>query len=94
MLKKEDIDHLATLARLALAEEEKEAFAGQLDAVLGYVSEVSTVVTEEEVAPVPGVFRNVLREDTNPYPGGTWSETILANAPHRDGNYVKVGQIF
>lgn len=94
MLQKEDIEHLATLARIAVSEEEKEAFAAQLDSVLGYVSELNKVVTIEESAPAAGELRNVMREDEAPYIGGEFTEAILANAPHKEDGYVKVGQIF
>lgn len=94
MLKKEDIEHLATLARIAVSEEEKEAFAGQLDAVLGYVSELDKVVTIEESAPEAGELRNVLREDEAPYAGGEFTAAILENAPYKEDGFVKVGQIF
>ncbi len=93
MLRKEDIEHLATLARLEIADEEKELFVHQLDSVLGYVSEISAVATAH-VTPTAGVLRNVLRDDAHPNIGGTFTEAILANAPHREKQYVKVEQIF
>lgn len=93
MLKKEDIEHLATLARISVSEEEKEAFAVQLDSVLGYVSELNKVVTIEESAPLAGELRNIMRPDENPNPGGEFTDMILANAPHKEGEYFKVSQI-
>jgi aspartyl-tRNA(Asn)/glutamyl-tRNA(Gln) amidotransferase subunit C len=93
MLKKEDIDHLATLARITVSSEEKEDFVRELDAILAYVSELGGVVTKEDVAPKVGILRNALRADENPYAGGEFTEAILANAPHVEDGYVKVGQI-
>lgn len=93
MLKKEDIEHLATLARVSVSDEEKEEFVTQLDAVLEYVSELSRVVTKEDATPKVGVLRNAMRPDENPYEGGTFTDAILANAPHVQDGYVKVGQI-
>ncbi len=94
MLKKEDIEHLATLSRMAISEEEKGSMAAQLDSVLSYVSELSKVVTKEESAPRAGLLRNVMREDADPYPGGEFTDAILENAPHQQDGYLKVGQIF
>jgi aspartyl-tRNA(Asn)/glutamyl-tRNA(Gln) amidotransferase subunit C len=94
MLKKEDIEHLATLARIAVSEDEKESFALQIDSVLGYVSELNKVVTLEESTPKAGELRNVMREDEAPYAGGEFTAAIIANAPYKEDGYVKVGQIF
>ena len=94
MLKKEDIDHLSTLSRIAVSEEEKTELAGQIDSVLGYVSVVSAVVTEGEGSARAGELRNVMREDDDPYSGGEWTDAILANAPDTENGYFKVGQIF
>ena len=93
MLKKEDIEHLADLARITISPEEKASLPSELDAILAYVSEIVGVVTEKEVAPRAGKLRNVLREDRDAYSGGEWSEPILANAPHAEAGYFKVEQI-
>ena len=93
MLKPEDIDHLATLARIHLSEEEKEEFPSQLEAILAYVSEINEVVTEDR--PVsPGLVKNVTRSDDDLTVSGAYSESILANAPNTENGYVKVRQIF
>ncbi len=93
MLKKEDIEYLATLARITISEEEKAELPGKLDPVLAYVSEISSVVTAEEAAPRVGNLRNVMREDVNPNPGGTFTNAILANAPRKEDGYFKVERI-
>lgn len=94
MLKPEDIDHLSTLARIALSPEEKEEFPKQLEAILEYVGEISTVTTAEDAIPRAGELRNVMRTDTDAYSGGTFTEAIIANAPNQEDGYVKVQQIF
>lgn len=94
MLTRKDIEHLATLARIDISEEEKEGLAKDLDSILAYVSEVSKIATESDTIPRAGILRNVMREDRDAYPGGEWTEAILANAPHKEDGYFKVGQIF
>ncbi len=94
MLTKEDIENLSTLARLELADEEKEAFAQALGPIIAYVSEVSAVVTSGEEMPQVGALRNVMREDGPALGGGTFTEAILKNAPHTEDGYVRVKQIF
>jgi len=93
MLKKEDILHLSALARISISEEEKTELAAEIGSVLEYVSVISGVVTEAKRAPTPGELRGVMREDVEAYSGGEWSEAILANAPHKEDGYFKVGQI-
>jgi aspartyl-tRNA(Asn)/glutamyl-tRNA(Gln) amidotransferase subunit C len=63
-LTKEQVDHLAHLARLFLTEEEKAKYAGQLTDILTYVDILSEVDTEgvPETSQVTGLS-NVLRED-------------------------------
>lgn len=93
MLKKEDIEHLSVLARIAVSEEEKEPFAAQLDSVLVYVSELNKVATTLELTPNRGELRNVLRKDEHPNVGGEYTDAILTNAPHKEDGYVKVSRI-
>ncbi|MDO8520576.1 MAG: Asp-tRNA(Asn)/Glu-tRNA(Gln) amidotransferase subunit GatC [bacterium] len=103
MLNKKDIEHLADLARIGISEAEKEGLAKDLDSVLAYVSEVSKIATKNDTIPRAGLsaevltkagaLHNVMREDGEVYPGGEWTEMILANAPQKEGGYFKVKQI-
>lgn len=45
---KENVAHLAALARLDLTDEEAERFAGQLSNVVGYVEQLQEVGTDDE----------------------------------------------
>ena len=61
---REETAHVARLARIALSDEELEAFAGQLAAVLEHAAAVSALDTEgvpPTAHPLP--LRNVLRPD-------------------------------
>ena len=93
MLQKEDIEHLGILARITVSPDEQEGLAKDLDSVLAYVSEVSRVTTEEDTIPRVGEIKNIMREDANVYPGGGFTDMILANAPDTEDGYVKVKQI-
>ena len=63
-LKKEDIEHIAKLARLDLTEEELEKYGQQLSGVLDYIDQLKEVDTEnvEPTAQVTGLS-NVFRDD-------------------------------
>jgi len=94
MLTRADIDHLAALARLAIPEEEKDRLVKDLGGVLEYVSELNELDIEITAADRAGALRNVMREDAEPTPGGTYTSAILENAPDKKDGYVKVRQIF
>lgn len=61
---KDDIAHLAKLARLAITEEESQRYAEQLSSVVAYVEQLQEVATTESKG-VPGVtgLQNVLAAD-------------------------------
>ncbi len=63
-LTKDDVKHVAKLARLVLSEEEIEKFTGQLGAIFEHLDKLSEVDTEgvAESAQVNGL-ENVMRED-------------------------------
>nr|WP_090339493.1 Asp-tRNA(Asn)/Glu-tRNA(Gln) amidotransferase subunit GatC [Mycolicibacterium malmesburyense]CRL67824.1 glutamyl-tRNA(Gln) and/or aspartyl-tRNA(Asn) amidotransferase subunit C [Mycolicibacterium malmesburyense] len=64
-ISRDEVAHLARLARLALTEDELDSYAGQLDAILGHVSQIQSVDVEG-VQPTgnPLTDVNVLRPDT------------------------------
>ena len=92
MLSPKDIDNLAELARLDIPADEKETLRKEVDAILGYVSEVQKL-SRGEVKKVAGEVRNVMREDVNPHLSGAYTEELLAEAPRRQDNFVKVKKI-
>jgi Asp-tRNA(Asn)/Glu-tRNA(Gln) amidotransferase C subunit len=61
--------------------------------ILAYVGELSSVATEDDIAPRAGDLRNVLRPDETPRAGGEFTQAIIANAPDEEDGYVKVKQI-
>ena len=93
MIDKSDIQQLAILARVAVSENEEESLAKDLDAVLGYVSDISRIATNADVVLQAGSLKNVMREDTDVYQGGGFTNAILANAPATEDGYLKVNKI-
>jgi aspartyl-tRNA(Asn)/glutamyl-tRNA(Gln) amidotransferase subunit C len=92
MISREDVDHVARLARLALTDAEKDRMREQLNAILTHIDALRDVETEG-VEPtshaVPVV--NVMRDDA-PRPGLD-QEQALANAPDRAGEFFRVPRI-
>ncbi len=87
-----DIDHLATLARIALTAEEKARFSAQLGDVLGYIEQLkrADVSGVEPTAHATPIF-NVLQDDM-PRPGLSVEDALL-NAPARRDNCVLVPRV-
>ena len=92
MLSKEEIEHIAMLARLSLTEEEKELFSAQLSSILDYMEKLNELDTEH-IEPTSHVLSisNVMREDS---PGDSIPrEDALANAPDRTDKFYRVPKI-
>lgn len=95
MIERSDIEKLATLARIKMTEEEAEALRADIDPILGYVSELSSIETPVADTPAQDELPvvNVLRSDDSPHESGVFTEALLAQAPGREGNYLKVKKI-
>lgn len=87
----QDLQNLSSLARIDIKESEKEKMLHDMQAILGYISEINEVegslVREQE-----SLF-NVVREDVVTRETGSNTATILAEAPSAKDGYVKVEQV-
>ncbi|HWH26854.1 MAG TPA: Asp-tRNA(Asn)/Glu-tRNA(Gln) amidotransferase subunit GatC [Pseudolysinimonas sp.] len=88
----EVVSHLATLARIALTEDEIAKLTGELGHIVDSVAKVTEVATPDVPAtshPIP--LGTVTRPDVV---GVTLTpEQALAGAPERAGNHFKVSSI-
>jgi aspartyl-tRNA(Asn)/glutamyl-tRNA(Gln) amidotransferase subunit C len=91
-LTREEVLHVANLARLTLAPAEIELLTRQLNDILAYVEKLQELDTSgvEPLAHVVPVF-NVLREDT--VRQGLDRETAMDNAPAREEGAFVVPRI-
>jgi len=89
ILTKKDVEQVALLARLEIAEEEKELFTQQLDHILGHISMLNKVQTDA-VPPTYHVLpqKNIWREDK--VEPSLLREEALANAPEQENGCFKV----
>lgn len=89
---REDVEHVARLARLALTNEEKTLFAEQLADILTNfekLNELDTTGVPPTAHAVP--LKNVLRPDKS---RPAWpKDDILANAPAKQGGFFRVPRI-
>ncbi|NLG50339.1 MAG: Asp-tRNA(Asn)/Glu-tRNA(Gln) amidotransferase subunit GatC [Chloroflexi bacterium] len=91
-LSREQVLHIAELAKLELTEAEVELFAGQLSDILEYAEKLNRLDTEA-IPPTAQVIdqRNVTRPDT--VRPSLPPDQVLANAPQRQDDYFEVKQI-
>ena len=92
MISRQDVEHVARLARLALTDAEIERMREQLAAILAYIDTLRALDTagvEPTSHAVPLV--NVMRDD-EPRPCLPQDEA-LANAPDRSGEFFRVPRI-
>jgi aspartyl-tRNA(Asn)/glutamyl-tRNA(Gln) amidotransferase subunit C len=89
MISREDVEHVAALARLGLTDDEIDLMQGQLNRILEAIGQLQSVDTSS-VGPTAQVIalENVMREDVaRP---GIGREAALANAPLREGPMLRV----
>lgn len=89
MISRDDVEHVAHLARLGLTDDEIDRLQQQLSQILGAMQVVDRVDTST-IPPTAQVIplQTVMRDDvTRP---SLAVEAVLANAPRREGNFLKV----
>ena len=91
-ISRDEVARLAKLARLALTDDEIDSFAGQLDAILGYVGQIQAVdVTDVKPTGNPLRDVNVTRPDA--VQPSLSQQQALAEAPAADEGRFAVPQI-
>ncbi len=88
-ISREEVEHVAYLARVGLTEEEKVRLQGQLSSILGHVAKINELNTDA-IPPTAQVIplQNVMRPD-EPAPSCS-PEQVIANAPEREDHYFKI----
>lgn len=92
MISKDDVKKLAVLSRLEISDGELESVSKEIGSILEYVGTIDSAIAGEEKIDAPEIYNN-LREDINLNESGKETETLLASAPKREDNFVKVKQV-
>jgi aspartyl-tRNA(Asn)/glutamyl-tRNA(Gln) amidotransferase subunit C len=91
-ISREEVEHVARLARLELTADELERFREQLSAVLERATRIQSLDLDAFPPTAhPIDLRNVWRDDVVRAPEPP--EAILENAPEREGNLFRVPRI-
>lgn len=89
---REEVEHVAKLARLELSAEEMTVFTGQMDAILAYVDKLKALDTDGVVATAHAVpVENAFRDDMVTPSIGV--DNALANAPDRVADFFRVPKV-
>lgn len=91
-ISKEEVQHIASLARLRFSEDEEEQLAGEMSRILDHVETLNELDTTG-VPPMSHVLdvHNVFRDDE--VEERIDREDALQNAPDADGEYFRVPKV-
>lgn len=93
-MKREEIEHLATLSRIRLSDEELTNLAGELSSIVEYVSVVKDIAADDaDAAPQVGARHTIFRADEVLNEPDQYTKAILAEAPTTEGRYLSVKKI-
>lgn len=91
-LSKNEVEHVANLARLNLSDEELETMTGQLDNILSYVDKLEEIDTTD-ITPTTHVFSvsNAFREDV--VKESLDQSEAVKNGPEQNGEFFQVPKV-
>jgi len=95
MISKEEVKHIAKLARLGLTEPEIEKFQKELSSILDYIEKLKEVDIKN-VEPTSHALKieNVFREDTVLKSDIEKVKKLIKAFPERENTFLKVKSIF
>jgi aspartyl-tRNA(Asn)/glutamyl-tRNA(Gln) amidotransferase subunit C len=95
MIKKEEVKHIAKLARLGLTEKEIEKFRKELSSILDYVEKLKKVnVSKIEPTSHPYLIKNIMRRDEARDESIEVRKKLMAMSPDKEKGYIKVKAVF
>lgn len=93
MITKDDINKIANLARIGITDEENEALLKDISNILKYIDQIKNAKIDLRAESRVGAVKNVFREDVAKNFTGANTETLLNEAPEREGDSLKVKKI-
>lgn len=98
MISKQEVKHIAKLARLALKEKEVKKFQKELSLILDYVEKLKEV----DVSQIQAIFHSVreasfergMRKDESGKQDLETAKKLIKMVPEKKDNYIKVKSIF
>ncbi|MCD6549977.1 Asp-tRNA(Asn)/Glu-tRNA(Gln) amidotransferase subunit GatC [bacterium] len=94
MITKEEVKHIAKLARLHMDSEEEEKFTKELSVIIDYIEKLKEVdVSAIPPTSHPFEVENIVREDTEEKSKPELVAKLIQAAPAREKAYIKVKPI-
>jgi len=94
MITKEEVKHIAKLARLGLSDKEIGEFQKELSKILNYIEKLKEVdISNIKPTSHSIALENVMREDAEKEKLKTKKEKLLELAPESKNGYLKVKSI-
>ena len=86
------VKRVAKLARLAVTEDEAQRMMGELNAILGFVEQLSEVDVDG-VEPMTSVMPMAMKKRVDVVTDGDIADRVVANAPLTDNNFFQVPKV-
>lgn len=86
------VKRIGRLARIRVEETEVEKYQGEINAILGFVEQLSEV-NVEGVEPMTSVIPMQLRRREDVVTDGGYPEKVVANAPLSEDNFFMVPKV-
>ncbi|TSC56525.1 MAG: aspartyl-tRNA(Asn)/glutamyl-tRNA (Gln) amidotransferase subunit C [Parcubacteria group bacterium Greene0714_21] len=94
MITKEEVQHIAKLARIELADEELKKFQKDFSQILEFFETLKDVdVSDEKSTAYSIALNNVTRDDISRREKPEVVEKLIRMTPQIEGNYVKVPKV-
>lgn len=93
MITKKEVENLANLARIKLNDEEKSDLTKDIDSILNYVGQIKEATLDMDHKPQVGDVYNIFRNDIAQTISSEDRESILNEAPDREGDFIAVKKI-
>jgi aspartyl-tRNA(Asn)/glutamyl-tRNA(Gln) amidotransferase subunit C len=94
MITKDQLKHLAELAKIEFTEEELESFLKDINQILSYVEEIQKLDLDQFEPMIGGILQKLsLREDEIARAESETKELILKQFPDKEYNFLKTPRI-
>jgi aspartyl/glutamyl-tRNA(Asn/Gln) amidotransferase C subunit len=90
MIPIEQLENLATLARIKLSDADKISLQKEFDSILGYVDQLKKVPVSMDEEGRVGAVKNVFRGDTTVTSSPEDRKRLIDSAPDHEGEFVAV----